>query len=70
MREYFPESALAVDAGRYRSDIMNIGCTSNVATSADYGEQDLEEELQRVLDFVEDVTDVSMGLSVFASLRT
>lgn len=68
-REYFRESVLAVDAGRYRAAIMNIECTSDVEVSTAYREEDLEAGLQRVLDFVEDATDVSIGLSVFAGLN-
>ena len=68
-REYFPDTVLAVDAGRYRQAIMNIECSSSVDTSADYTEDDLEAGLQRILDFVEDATDVSIGLSVFAGLN-
>jgi len=68
-RQYFPESVLEVDAGRYRQAIMNLECTSDVEVSADYAEEDLEAGLQRVLDFVEDATDVSIGLSVFAGLN-
>ncbi|MDG2332726.1 MAG: TetR/AcrR family transcriptional regulator [Myxococcota bacterium] len=68
-REYFPETVLAVDAGRYRPAIMNIECVSEVEAPAVYSEPDLEAGLQRVLDFVEDATDVSIGLSVFAGLN-
>ncbi|MCS5635537.1 MAG: TetR/AcrR family transcriptional regulator [Myxococcota bacterium] len=68
-REYFPETVLAVDAGRYRPAIMNIECLSEVQEPPAYGERDLEAGLQRVLDFVEDATDVSIGLSVFAGLN-
>ena len=68
-REYFPETVLAVDAGRYRPAIMNIECVSEVEAAPTYGERDLEAGLQRVLDFVEDATDVSIGLSVFAGLN-
>ena len=69
VREYFPESVLEVDAGRYRSATMNIECTSDVEISSDYSEKDRELGLQRVLDCVEDATDVSIGLSVFAGLN-
>lgn len=68
-REYFPETVLAVDAGRYRPAIMNIECVSDVDMPPVYSETDLEDGLQRVLDFVEDATDVSIGLSVFAGLN-
>ena len=68
-RQYFPDSVLAVDAGRCRPAIMDIECTSDVEVSADYGEEDLEAGLQRIIDFVEDATDVSIGLSVFAGLN-
>lgn len=68
-REYFPEDVLAVDAGRYRQAIMNIECTCEIAPPEPYGEQDVEAGLQRVIDFVEDATDVSIGLSVFAGLN-
>lgn len=69
MREYFPEFVHAVDRGRYRSAVMNLECVGDVAPPPPWDEQRLERGLQRVVDFVEDATDTSIGLSVFVGLN-
>ena len=68
-REYFPEFVTQVDAGKYRGAILNIECLSDVEIPGAYAEADLEAGLQRVVDFIEDATDVSIGLSIFAGLN-
>ena len=50
----------ATDSGRYRPAILHIECTSDVAAPAPLSEEDLADGLQRVIDFVEDATDVSI----------
>lgn len=68
-RQYFPEFAHTTDIGRHRPAVMNVECTDDVEAPAHYTEADLESGLQRVIDFVEDATDVSIGLSIFAGLN-
>ncbi len=68
-REYFDEFAHSVDEGRFRSAVMNIECLSEVPQRPHYDEEQLEVGLQRVIDFVEDATDVSLGLSIFIGLN-
>ena len=48
---------------------MNVRCLSAVETPGPLTEDDLAESLRRVIDFVEDATDVSIGLSIFAGLN-
>jgi len=68
-REYFPEFVHKTDEGRYRTALYNIACLDDVPVPDHYGERDLVEGLRRVVDFVEDATDVSIGLSIFAGLN-
>jgi hypothetical protein len=68
-REYFPEFVHTTDAGRYRTALLNIECLDESEPPPHYGEEDLVAGLQRVVDFVEDATDVSIGLSIFAGLN-
>jgi hypothetical protein len=69
MREYFPEFVTCVDEGRLRAARMTIECVSDVPAPAPYTEEELAAGLQRVVDFVEDATEVSIGLSIFAGLN-
>jgi hypothetical protein len=48
---------------------MTIECVSDVRAPAPYTEEELAAGLQRVVDFVEDATEVSIGLSIFAGLN-
>jgi hypothetical protein len=68
-REYFEEFVDATDRGRFRTAIMNLECLSEVAPLEPLNEESLEAGLQRVVDFVEDATDVSLGLSIFIALN-
>ncbi|MFK7896261.1 MAG: DUF1214 domain-containing protein [Myxococcota bacterium] len=68
-REYFDEFAHSVDEGRFRSAVMTLECLSELPAATHYDEAQLEAGLQRVVDFVEDATDVSLGLSIFIGLN-
>ena len=68
-REYFPEFVHTTDEGRYQTALLNIRCLEKVDTPAHYSEEDLVSGLRKIVDFVEDATDVSIGLSIFAGLN-
>jgi hypothetical protein len=68
-RQYFPEFVDATDIGRYRPAVFEIECLSDVAVPAPYCETDLAEGLRRAIDFIDDASDVSIGLSIFAGLN-
>jgi len=68
-REYFDDFAHAVDEGRKRAMAMQIECLSEVPAPAPYDEAQLEAGLQRVVDFIDDATNVSLGLSIFIGLN-
>jgi hypothetical protein len=68
-RQYFPEFVDSVDEGRYAAASMGIRCLAEVGPPEPLSESELARSLQRVIDFVEDATDVSIGLSVFAGLN-
>lgn len=68
-REYFEEFAHGIDAGRMRSAAMNLECLSEVTALEPYDETQLEAGLERVVDFIADATDVSLGLSIFIGLN-
>ena len=68
-REYFDEFVDGVDRGRKRAASMIIECLSDVDAPEPYDEAQLEDGLARVVDFVEDATDVSLGLSIFIGLN-
>lgn len=69
IRQYFPEFAHTTDAGRYRTALLDVACLDDVGIPDHYTEDDLVTGLRRVVDFVEDATDVSIGLSIFAGLN-
>jgi hypothetical protein len=68
-RQYFPEFVDSTDEGRYRPALMNIECTSDVEAPDHLSEEELAAGLERVTAFVDDATDVSIGLSIFAGLN-
>lgn len=68
-REYFDEFVDCVDNGSKRCAAMTIECLSEVPPLEAYDEEQLETGLQRVVDFVEDATNVSLGLSIFIGLN-
>jgi len=68
-RQYFPEFAHNTDEGRYPPATLNIRCLDESGPPDHYTEEDLATGLRKVIDFVEDATDVSIGLSIFAGLN-
>ncbi len=68
-REYFDTFVDAVDRGEKQSAAMTLECLSETAPLLHYDEDQLEAGLRRVVDFVEDATDVSLGLSIFIGLN-
>jgi hypothetical protein len=68
-RQYFPEFVKATDDGVYRPALMNVECRSEVGIPEPYSEEDLESGLRRIVGFIDDATDVSIGLSIFAGLN-
>jgi len=68
-RQYFPEFVHATDMGRYRPAVFDLECIDEVAPREHLSEEELAAGLQRVVDFIEDATDVSIGLSIFAGLN-
>ncbi len=68
-REYFPEFVHTTDEGRYRTALLNIRCLDEVGAPEHYSEEDVVQGLRKIVDFVEDATDVSIGLSIFAGLN-
>jgi hypothetical protein len=68
-REYFEEFVNGIDSGRLQSSAMTLECLSEVAPLEPYDESQLEAGLQRVTAFIEDATDVSLGLSIFIGLN-
>lgn len=68
-REYFDTFVDAIDRGERRAAAMTLECLSDVAPPEPWDEAALEDALGRVVDFVEDATDVSLGLSIFIGLN-
>jgi len=68
-REYFDEFVDVLDRGAKQSAAMTLECLSEIEAPEPYDEAQLETGLQRVVDFVEDATDVSLGLSIFIGLN-
>jgi len=68
-REYFDEFVDALESGAKQSAAMTLECLSETQAPEPYDEEQLEQGLQRVVDFVEDATDVSLGLSIFIGLN-
>lgn len=68
-REYFDTFVDAIDRGEKRSAAMTLECLSETEPLTHYDEDELAAGLQRVVDFVEDATDVSLGLSIFIGLN-
>jgi len=68
-RQYFPESVLEVDAGKYRQATMTIRCTDDVPIPSTYRPDDLSASLQRALAFLNDTVDSALGISAFIALN-
>ena len=69
VRQYFPDFVDVIDTGKYRQAIMNVECLSEVAPLEPYDDEQLEAGLQRVVDFIDDASNVSIGLSIFIGLN-
>jgi hypothetical protein len=48
---------------------MDVECLSEVEPPEAYDEEQLEQGLQRVVDFIDDASNVSIGLSIFVGLN-
>ncbi|MEE8164941.1 MAG: DUF1214 domain-containing protein, partial [Myxococcota bacterium] len=68
-RQYFDDFVDHVDDGQFSPAIMNIECLSEVPPLEHYDEDQLVEGLKRVEAFIEDASDVSIGLSIFIGLN-
>ena len=68
-REYFDTFVDCIDRGEKRAAAMHLECLSEVEPPEAYDEEQLEAGLKRVVDFVEDATEVSLGLSIFIGLN-
>lgn len=68
-RQYFDDFVHRVDEGRLRPAAMEVECVSDVPPPEPYSEAELEAGLARVVDFIRDATDVSLGLSIFIGLN-
>ncbi len=69
-RQYFPECVIRVDEGRYRPATMNIRCTREIEPSEQYSESDLEEGLDRIIEFMHDTVDAGLGVSAIVGMST
>ena len=69
VRQYYPECVRAVQAGRYREAVLNMECLSDVETPPPYSEKAFADELDQLIEYIEEGTDASIGLSVFAGLN-
>lgn len=68
-RQYFPESVVEVDDGRYRGASMTIRCADESAPD-EYGPDDLRAGLDRIVAFMDDTVEAALGISAFVSLNT
>jgi hypothetical protein len=69
-RQYFAESVIEVDAGKYRPAILNIQPTEQAAAQGPYDAQALSVGLSRVLSFMHDTVDAALGISAYVALNT
>ncbi|MDH3200439.1 MAG: DUF1214 domain-containing protein [Myxococcales bacterium] len=68
-RQYFPESVIEVDDGRYREATMSIQCLDDVPGPDAYGPDDLASGLERIVTFMHDTVDAALGISAFVALN-
>ncbi len=68
-REYFPESVIEVDDGKYRQATMSIRCVDDVPPPDAYGPNDLASGLDRIVAFVQDTVDAALGISTHVALN-
>jgi hypothetical protein len=69
-RQYFPESVIEVDKGKYRAATMDIRRTDDVPAPAQYTEADLEAGLNRIANFIEETVDAGLGVSAITGMST
>ncbi len=67
-RQYFPESVLAVDDGKYREAVLAIDCFDPVAPPT-YGPPELQVSLGRAAAFMKDTVDAALGISAYIALN-
>ncbi|MEM8605928.1 MAG: DUF1214 domain-containing protein [Myxococcota bacterium] len=68
-RQYFEESVVAVDDGKYSEAKMAIRCLDPGNPVKEYGPRILEEGLDRVLGFMNDTLDSALGISAYVALN-
>jgi hypothetical protein len=66
-RQYFPESVIEVDKGKYRRAQMEIRCTDEVRPPPQYDEGELVRGLERLLTFLDDTVNAGLGVSALTS---
>jgi hypothetical protein len=66
-RQYFPESVIEVDAGKYEQAQMQIRCTDDVGAPPQYSEDDLAAGLERLIAFIHGTVDAGLGVSALTS---
>jgi len=69
-RQYFAESVIDVDDGRYREAAMSIRCIDDVSVPDTYRPDDLASGLDRIVAFMHDTVDAALGISAFVALKT
>lgn len=68
-RQYFPESVIEVDDGRYREAAMTIRCIDDVPAPSTYDPGDLSVGFDRIVAFMHDTVDAALGISAFVALN-
>jgi len=69
-RQYFPESVIEVDKGKYRPATMGIRCTTGVPAPAQYSEERLARGLDQIITFLADTVDAGLGVSAITGMST
>ncbi len=69
VRQYFPESVIEVDDGKYRQATMSIQCLDDVPAPSTYGPDDLASGLDRIVAFMQDTLDAALGISAYVALN-
>ena len=69
VRQYFPESVVQVDEGRYREAKMAIRCLDPPSTPDAYAPEDLALGLDRALRFMHDTVDGALAISAYVDLN-
>ena len=69
-RQYFPESVIEVDKGKYRPAIMNIKCVDDPPAPPQYAVDELSAGLARIVAFMHDTVDAGLGVSAIVGMST